>query len=327
MLVLISLTLSQAASILGVSTSASKADINAAYRSAISKYHPDANRNKSLEEQKKAEQMFKQVGMARKVMLNPDLAEPEHVHLNGSPSPSSTGRGSASNTSGHTSVPQSTRSQAQSGGRAQAAHGSASQPTAQTRPRSPQNYQASAASSQYVPQGYNTARSFHDNVEKVADPAEEELARIYENETRNEYLSFSDKARLTPSMGVSAIFLVAAIAMFFAMPSPLSALALGNPCVILAIASIVKMFTYDLFASYYVRRAIAKKLKRAWGVLFGVETAALGVIGTILFATHSDMSSPFSIPVMIALVLVGIAETAVSVLLSKKNVSKNNNFD
>lgn len=301
-MLILALTLSQAASILGIEASASKAEINAAYRNAVSKYHPDANRNKTPDEQKEAEKMFKQVGMARKVMLNPDLADPEPSNLSMTSS-SAAGRTSAA----------STRTTTSSAPR---------QTTQRGTPRATQSYQASASSSQYVPQGYNTAHSFHDNVEKVVDPAEEELARIYREETRKEYLTFSDKARLTPSFGTSAILLVFAIAMFFMAPFSLSAISLANPSILLAIISIVKMFTYDLFASYYVHKAIAKKIKRAWGMLFGTEISVLGIVGLVVFATHSETVVPLGIPVAIGLIALGILTSVISLALSKKKSEK-----
>lgn len=308
-MLLLAMTLSQAASVLGISTSASKAEVNNAYRAAVAKYHPDANRGKSPEEQKRAEQMFKQVGMARKVMLNPQLADPEP---NNSPdigySPSTGAM--------HTKKPHPSTRPSQTGTSSATRANAGNRGTS---PRASQSYKASSSSSRYVSQGYNTSHSFHDDVEKSVDPAEDEIARIYRDESRKEYLKFSDKARLTPSVGASLLFLAVAVAMFFVSPLSLDSLTLANPCLLLAAIAFVKMATYDLFASYYVKRAISKRFSKAWGVLFGAETAVLGAIGTALLATvHAMLGCPFAVPAMVALVFTGIAIAAVSVYLSKK---------
>ena len=71
------MTLKEAASVLGISPNASKAEINKASRQLIARYHPDAWRGKPPAEQKKAEQKFMQVNTAKKIMLDPSLAAPE----------------------------------------------------------------------------------------------------------------------------------------------------------------------------------------------------------------------------------------------------------
>ena len=71
------MTLKEAASVLGISPNASKAEINKASRQLIARYHPDAWRGKPPAEQKKAEQKFMQVNAAKKIMLDPSLAAPE----------------------------------------------------------------------------------------------------------------------------------------------------------------------------------------------------------------------------------------------------------
>lgn len=58
--------------ILGVSKNATDAEIKKAYRKAAVKWHPDRWSNKSKEEQKKAEEMFKQVAEANEVLSDPD---------------------------------------------------------------------------------------------------------------------------------------------------------------------------------------------------------------------------------------------------------------
>ena len=75
-----SMTLSEAARLLGVSRDATKKEINDAYRDLIKKCHPDANRNASPERKRELDRMFKSLVEARKVMLTPSLAAPEPQH-------------------------------------------------------------------------------------------------------------------------------------------------------------------------------------------------------------------------------------------------------
>ena len=69
------MTRAEAAALLGVPENADKAAVNAAVRKLTSKYHPDAVRNKSPEEQKEAERIFKSLNKAKKVMFEPPKPE------------------------------------------------------------------------------------------------------------------------------------------------------------------------------------------------------------------------------------------------------------
>lgn len=313
-MILITLTLSEAASILGVGTDASKEEINTAYRAAVSKYHPDANRSKSPAEQKQAEQMFKQVGAARKVMLNPATAEPEPVNLDGSASTGSTrSAGGFSGTSnyGHSA----TQSTASAGSRRSG--GAATSSTQGVGTRQKQSYKASASSSQYVPQGHNTASTFHDNVPKTVDPAEEQIADIYRSELRKEHMKFSDKARLTPSDGVSAAFLAIAVALMFATPFSLASITLANPLMVFALVCLGKVFVYDTFISYYARKAISKAVdKFSWGVECGAEVAIISVVALVL-TLGSTFVPGFATILFGVGIAAGVAIAVLSVVLAK----------
>lgn len=314
-MILIALTLSEAASILGVGTGASKEEINTAYRAAVSKYHPDANRSKSPAEQKQAEQMFKQVGAARKVMLNPATAEPEPVNLDGSASTGGTGGaggfGGAVNygrSTGHSTA--STSGNRRSGS-------TATSSTQGVGTRQKQSYKASASSSQYIPQGHNTASTFHDNVPKTVDPAEEQIADIYRSELRKEHMKFSDKARLTPSDGVSAAFLAIAVALMFATPFSLASITLANPLMVLALVCLGKALIYDTFISYYVRKAISKAIgKFSWGVECGAEAIVMSVVALVL--TLGSAFVPGFATILFGVgIAAGIAIAVLSVVLAK----------
>ena len=71
------LTIQQAAEILGIPPTADKKAINEAYRRLAKHYHPDALVDKSESEKQAATKKFKQITAARKIMLNPSLAEPD----------------------------------------------------------------------------------------------------------------------------------------------------------------------------------------------------------------------------------------------------------
>lgn len=294
-MLLIALTISEAAAVLGISTDASKAEINTAYRDAITKYHPDANRTKSPEEQKRAEQMFKQVGAARKVMLNPSTAEPEPADLNMS---SASHQAQAQPPSSHNA----------------SSSFSPQQQASQARPR--QSYRASASTSQYAPQGYNTSRNFNNDMPRVVDPAEEQIAEIYREETKENYVSFSDKARLTPSWAVSLTLLLMSLACFFLTPFSFDNVSFFNPCIIMALVCLVKIVSYDMFASYYIFRAIKKSIRTAWGVLCGAELLILGVVGAVLMSS-SAFPPAIAVPMFAGAAAVGAIMVVLSVILSK----------
>lgn len=295
-MLLIALTISEAAAVLGISTDASKAEINTAYRDAITKYHPDANRTKSHEEQTRAEQMFKQVGAARKVMLNPSTAEPEPVDLNMS---SASNQAQAQPPSSHSNASSSFRPQQQA---------------SQARPR--QSYRASTATSQYAPQGYNTSRNFNNDVPRIVDPAEEQIAEIYREETKENYVSFSDKARLTPSWAVSLTLLLMSLACFFLTPFSFDNVSFSNPCIMMALVCLVKIVSYDMFASYYVFRAIKKSIKAAWGMLCGAELLVLGIGGAVLMSSSAFLPA-IAVPMFAGAAAVGAIMVVLSVILSK----------
>lgn len=283
------MTLKEAASVLGISVDASKADINAVYRSAVSKYHPDANRNKPDSEKKRAEEMFKKVSVARKVLLNPETADPDIADFM-----------PADTTSAYTPPKPQPHSQSSSTQTAQRS----------TQPRPQSSYRASAASSQYSPQGHATSRSFTDDVPRVVDPAEEVLQQIYRDEAKESYRTFADKLRATPSMIVSAFFLLLSILIFVMNPAGFIGGIISSPAaLILAVVSLVKLGIYDLFASYYVDKALSKKLSFGWLAQCGGETIVMSVIAIVLLSGNA-------IPAFALYALFGSAIVSVGLLIA-----------
>lgn len=262
-MIILTLTLKEAAETLGLQPSASAADVNASYRKLIAKYHPDANRTKSPAEQKQAEMMFKKVGEARKVMLKPETAAPD-------PASSATGTSTSASDAGTSQRAGSYRSSAPVG------DSRGHQSTGKTATSQAPSYQSSAASSQFSPNGYNTSTTFQSNIPKVPDPAEESLAQIYRNESRKDYRKFSDKVRITPSLIVTLAFLIYSIFALVASPTGLSTLSLSNPSIVMAGVCLIKAI-YDVFVSYYVHEKIFKKLSVGWLAQCGIGTVIMGI--------------------------------------------------
>ena len=152
------MTREEASQILGIPYDATQKQVNDAYRKAIAKYHPDANRNKSPEEQKNAESMFKKCAQAKKVMLSKEPEQPRTQQIQ-HPRPNNQSRTRSAN--GSYNAPYNTRSTAQS------------QPT-RTQQERPV---------------HNTAHSFHDNVPKVIDDAERQISGFYQDDAKRRYQS------------------------------------------------------------------------------------------------------------------------------------------
>lgn len=327
------MTLSEAAAVLGIEPTDDKAKINASYRAAVSKYHPDANRSKSPEEQKRAEAMFKKTGTARKVLLNPEMAEPE-VEM-GMPYDAAsagmgydTGVGGGASGAGYansSSRPRSTGGYQQAGGTSDMFAG---QPRNQSSsvPNQRQNgqdsYRSSArADSTYQSPGYNTSKSFNDStVERVADPAEESIAEIFRDEARSQYIKASDKFRMTPSAIVSGIFLLFAAVIFLASPLTINSFTPAAPAVDIAIVSIAKFIVYDLLISFYIHRFLQNRAGFGWSVLCGAEAIVMSVLSGIIIATCAVAAPVWALFAIGMLVLAGGGAIAIAggVIMARK---------
>lgn len=73
----IDMTLSEASTILGVSSSSSREDVQKAYRTLAKKYHPDAWIGKPDADRERAAKIYGKLNNARSVLLNPSRAKPE----------------------------------------------------------------------------------------------------------------------------------------------------------------------------------------------------------------------------------------------------------
>lgn len=257
MIAIIALTLQEAAETLGLAPGASTADVNTAYRKLVAKYHPDANRSKSESEQKAAEQMFKKVNEAKKIMLKPELAaDAGDPAVTDAPS------------SSRSSQPRTPQAASTQGARVR-------DPRAASR----NTYHASAASSKAQPTGHNSATTFQSDVPKIPDPGEDSLAQIYRNETEKQYRKFSDKIRLTPSFIVTLVFL--AYAMFSLITS-------GSVASLTMIGVLSVKAIYDVFFSYYVHNLITKRVMDiGWVGQCGIGCVLLSIIYLIV-----GMSAP-----------------------------------
>lgn len=69
--------------ILGVEITATKADIKKAFRELAKKYHPDKFANDSLEQQKKAKDIFTKINQAYETLSDDKLKEEYDISLSG----------------------------------------------------------------------------------------------------------------------------------------------------------------------------------------------------------------------------------------------------
>lgn len=245
------MTKQEASQILGVPSTATQKQVNEAYRKAIAKYHPDANRNKSADEQKHAEIMFKKCSQAKKVMLS---KEPEIPQYNTSP--------------GNTSSSSTQRSQSYSQSRAdEAGVRSASNTSGQ---------QQTQRQTTQTRQAHNKAKTFHDNIPKVIDDAERQIAGFFRKDAKGRYSSFSDNLRATPSWIPSIILLIMAIVSFISKGEGLVGLFNGNPMVPFALCMLGKILVYDLFISYYIGKLLQKAKLNSF-VLAGIEAVIITI--------------------------------------------------
>ena len=283
------MTLKQAASTLGVSTSASKEEISEAYRELIKKCHPDMNRHADVAEKAKLDKMFKELVQARKVMLNPSLADPE---------PQPTVVNTSNTNSGTYSRPQQPAGANASafsnmGGGGTSAGSTARTPHADdvylgggTRvteaARIVDPYIANSSTSTTPPPVYNTATTFHTGTPRVKDNVEDDLADEYSKAAEKRYRTFADNIRFTTSL-LSTALLVVTIGYLFAIGAAdaYELLDIRNPIVLGVIAALVKLVIYDPLIAYHVRNRGARSIGRF--AVTGVEMLVLGVAVALLF--------------------------------------------
>lgn len=297
-----SMTLQEAADILGVPIDSDKKTVDAAARTLIRKWHPDKWRNASPEEQKRASNQFMRITKAQKILKNPESAGADDVAQHNP-----------------TNMPGS---------------GDMSYPNAATSgfatPSDPRTTGVNPFEMD-VPnqrQRYNTATSFEDAFGQLPDPMETSLSEMFASEVTGRYHQRADAIRLTLSLISSVIMFAISFYLFFttivgnmnAMVaegtvgeklSTLFPVAGGEPTVItfliLCLVAALKAVMYDGLISY----RIAERLQAVTPItLLGIESIVLGVIGLIL-------SGKWPVPRMMygILMLVGIVAVVIQAIL------------
>lgn len=294
------MTLKQAASILGVSTSASKEEISNAYRELIKQCHPDMNRHAPAAEKTKLDKMFKNLVQARKIMLNPALAEPE-------PQTSSSTTTNTTSTTGGTyarTIPQPTTTPVTPSAFANMTGGGSDSrgPTARTpyaddvylgggarvaqASRIVEPYSGATTSTATPPPVYNTATTFHTDIPRVKDEIEDDLTEEYKKSAEKRYRTFADNIRFTTSLLSTALFIVVLGYLFVTgVASSYELLDVRNPIITGGIATLVKLLIYDPLIAYHVQNKGINSIGRF--AVTGIEMIILGVAAIILFICSS----------------------------------------
>lgn len=287
-----SMSRSEAAQLLEIPENADAKTVNAAYRKCIAKYHPDANRNKSPQEQQYATEMFKKCGVAKKVMLAP----PEAPKPTPSPTPTPTTNRAAYNSQ-------------------QAQYQAPRANTAQQQARQPQPQQSGSNNT-----FYNKASTFVDNIPKVVDDAERQIHNFYQKETKKKYNTPVDLFRLTPSAFVTLGYIIVAILAMLLAPPIETVVATGDmfalmpftisPLLVFIGVMILKFAIYDGIISFYTNK-LFKKLKLNWWVQCGIEAI---LTAAIYIAVAASMSLSLDIMLVGAGMLGGIICLAIGIV-------------
>lgn len=276
------MTRAEAAAILGLPENADKQAVNTAVRKLTVKYHPDSVQDKSPAEQAKAEEMFKKVNQAKKVMLAP----PEKSQPAPAPSPSR---------------PQQ-RSNTQSGG--YYSQGRVNQPT--TDPFADMgSFTREEYTSNKSRTKYNTATSFESNIPRTADNEESILNEMYEAETKTRYKRRGDIVRATLSLVPTTVFLILAFYQLFATTlskGDVGAI-LSSPYLVIIGICLLK-YIYDFVGSYYVNSALSRNDRVPKVSIMGVEMAVLGAL--FIFISKPIPCLPAVVLVFAGFAIIGI---------------------
>ena len=292
-----SMTLQEAADILGVPIDSDKKVVDAAARNLIRKWHPDKWRNASPEEQKRASDQFMQITKAQKLLKNPDLAEADDVprrNPTNMPNPTNMGSPNAANMGFSTPFD------------------SASPGTDPFKMDAPSQRQR-----------YNTATSFEDAFGQLPDPMETALSDMFESEGIGRYRQTADAVRLTLSLTSSVVMFLISFFLFAmtigignmnALVEPgtvgetLSSLfpAVGGvPTVltflILCLVAVLKAVIYDGLISYRISEHLQAVTPMA---LLGIESIVLGILGFILSGQWPVPRMMYGIFVLVGVVIV-----------------------
>lgn len=281
------MTRAEAAELLGLPENADKAAVNAAVRKLTTKYHPDAVRNKSPEEQAEAERMFKAVNKAKKVMLEP----PKPQEAPGYP-PSSQSYGTQTFAG----------AAAGRGGSAQRyQQGRVPNASTNARVNNPRAGMFEESRNQHRRNQYNTATAFNINTPHIVDDEEYTLQDMYTAEAQKRYKRRGDILKLTPSVISSVVFLIYAIykvAMGMAGSMSTGISFDPVPYLILALACVAKFFIYDLLLSHHLMKALSKIMSKP--TVLGFEFLFMGCAAIAISLPKSDI-------VAVALAFLGIA--------------------
>lgn len=259
------ITITEAEAILGISVDASRDDIQSAYRDMAKKYHPDAWINASPSAQKKAEEVYKKLSVAKRVLMNPSLAKQEpgadnsdngyqsstsngnvSSHYAGNNTSSRSGYDNASyhqptgdygRTSTRTSAPNSNSSCVYTPYREQVRVPSRNNhpdfnsrvrtsTTDNTPPDVREGSWASTGNTQVERDKYNQAKSFTDQFGSVRDTEEDDYVSQYRRYANNRYRQGSDVIRWSTSIITTILAIVLTI--LVALNDGLFTLAFGD---------------------------------------------------------------------------------------------------
>lgn len=328
------MTLTEAAQVLGIPKTASKAEINKASRTLIARYHPDAWRNKPTSEQKMAEEKYIKVNAAKKIMLDPSLALPEQddspqYQPQTQATYGQTQRPSTSYDRPYSSYNRDATSGRYSysssvdGGQGQqqpqrthrvTVHGQSQNAGRQNgTAQNPRGYGNSHASGR---DKYNQATSFKSSFGQRPDPAEAQIAKEIERNAAHRYKQFADVFRITASMISSIALIACALVTMISYPQEtLRTYGFGAiaPFLILVAAGFVKLLAYDLIASFYVHRKLKERVNK--GTIVGIEGIVLASVGVVMALAYGASFIPFAAMAGVMLLI-----TVISVIV--RTVSK-----
>ena len=290
------MTLSEAARTLGVGVDADRQAVDRAARQLIKRWHPDAWRNASPAEQRRAADEFMRVNKAQRIMHHPEEAEPE-------PSAYDAYGGYQPQPSWSSYAPVDTDPHAAAAGR-------------------PAGDGARARR--------GAATGIDDMFGQVPDTMEQTLNDMHNNEVTKRYRQVAVLIRLTSSAFASALMLGVSLFLMFvalgtadlpilpedgSLASDLATLVPdvgGTPTALtflaLCVVMLLKMATYDAFFSYYLTRG-GGRLNPT--LLFGAEACALAVSGIMLAGAMPIAKSAYTL-----MLVVGIAAACGGVALA-----------
>ena len=329
------MTLTEAAQVLGIPKTASKAEINKASRTLIARYHPDAWRNKPASEQKMAEEKYIKVNAAKKIMLDPSLALPEQDDAPQYQPQTQATYGQTQRPSTSYERPHSSYNRDATSGRysysSSVGGGHGAQQPQRTRRVTVNGQNQGAGQRNHPAQNprgsygeshasgrdkYNQATSFKSSFGQRPDPAEAQIAKEIERNVAHRYRQFADVFRVTASMISSVAFVACALATMMSYPQEtVHAYGFGviAPFLILVAAGFVKLLAYDLIASFYVHRKLKERVNK--GTIVGIEGIVLASVGIVMVFAYGSSFIPFAAMAGVMLLI-----TVISVIV--RTVSK-----